>query len=58
MENFITVNIDMHQHYRPTQNVLKRPTAKNGKGYTLIGRHEILIPLLANAIIESIEEKR
>lgn len=57
VENFTTVNLDMYQHYRPTQNVVKRPTSKSGKGYTLLGRHEILIPLLALAVIEIIEEK-
>jgi len=57
VENFTTVNLDMYQHYRPTQNVVRRPTAKSGKGYTLLGPHEILIPLLALAVIEIIEEK-
>lgn len=57
VENFTTVNLDMYQHYRPTQNVVKRPTSKSGKGHTLLGRHEILIPLLAMAVIEAIEEK-
>ena len=57
VEKFTTVNLDMYQHYRPTQNVVKRPTHKSGKGYTLLGRHEILIPLLAGAVIEAIEEK-
>jgi len=51
--DFITVNIDFIQHYRPTQNVLRRPTASGrGKGYAMTGHFEILIPLIAAAIIE------
>jgi hypothetical protein len=48
-----TVNLDFISHYRPTQNVVLRPTAgrKSGRhasrGYSLIGHHELMIPLLA-----------
>ena len=51
-----TVNMDFIQHYRPTQNVLVRPTAGTGKGrdrshgYMLIGHHELMVPLLAAAL--------
>jgi hypothetical protein len=49
-----TVNLDFIQHYRPTQNVLIRPTATGGKSasraYALTGHHEIMIPLLAAAL--------
>jgi hypothetical protein len=48
----ITVNMDFIQHYRPTVNVVRRPTAAGGKGYALTGHHEILLPLLAAAIKE------
>jgi hypothetical protein len=34
--------------------VVKRPTLKGGKGYTLIGHHEIMFPLLAAAVIEKL----
>jgi hypothetical protein len=34
-------------------NVVTRPTAGTGKGYALTGHHELLIPLLAAALIES-----
>ena len=50
-----TVNMDFIQHYRPTVNVVKRPTLKGGKGYTLIGHHEIMFPLLAAAVIEKLK---
>lgn len=48
-----TVNLDFIQHYRPTQNVLLRPTAGRGsRGYALTGHHELMIPLLAAALRE------
>lgn len=49
VQNFTTANLDMIQHYRPCQNVLARP---GGKAYSLIGHHEIMIPLLYQAIVE------
>jgi hypothetical protein len=55
VEDFATLNMDFIQHYRPTQNVVQRPTAKGGKGFVLTGHHEIMIPLLAAAIIEGLE---
>lgn len=54
LKKFTTVNMDFLRHYRPTQNVVTRPTAGGGKGYTLIGHHEIMLPLLAAAIIEQV----
>ena len=54
LKRFTTVNMDFIRHYRPTQNVVNRPTSDGGKGYTLIGHHEILLPLLAAAIIENL----
>lgn len=54
LKHFTTVNMDFIRHYRPTQNVVTRPTADGGRGFTLIGHHELLIPLLAAAIIEKL----
>jgi hypothetical protein len=48
-----TVNIDFMRHYRPLTNVLTRPVAGSGTGISLVGHHEILIPLLAAAVIET-----
>ena len=45
-----TVNLDFIRQYRPQTNVVSRPTAGTGRGYTLIGHHEIMIPLLAAAL--------
>jgi deoxyhypusine synthase len=53
-----TVNMDFIQHYRPTLNVVKRPTLKGGKGYNLIGHHELMFPLLAAAVIEKLKDSR
>ena len=55
VREFTAVNLDFNRHYRPTANVLERPTQEGGKGFELIGHHEIMFPLLAAAIIESIE---
>jgi hypothetical protein len=57
VEDFSTLNMDFIQHYRPTQNVVHRPTAKGGRGFALTGHHEIMFPLLAAAVIEELEEK-
>ena len=50
LEEFTTANLDFIQHYRPTQNVLKRPTQNSGQAIALTGHHEIMIPLLAAAL--------
>jgi len=52
---FTTANFDMIQHYRPNQNVVQRPTLTGGKGYSFTGHHEIMIPLLAAALKESMK---
>lgn len=49
-----TVNMDFLSHYRPLTNVVRRPTQKGGRGYSLIGHHEIMVPLLAAAIYEEL----
>src|SRR3972149_3726072 len=54
VEDITTVNMDFIQHYRPRENVLRRPTIKKGSPYALTGHHEIMFPLLATAIIEEI----
>jgi hypothetical protein len=54
LANFTTANFDFLQHYRPRVNVVERPHAgSGGKGYSITGHHEIMIPLLAAALIES-----
>ena len=53
LARFTTVNFDFLQHYRPRVNVVERPHAQaGGAGYAITGHHELLIPLLAAALIE------
>jgi len=54
LTNFTTANFDFLQHYRPRVNVVERPHSRSGgHGYSITGHHEIMIPLLAAALIES-----
>lgn len=57
-EGFTTVNMDFIQHYRPRENVLRRPTMGTGESagrcFALTGHHEIMFPLLAALIIEEL----
>jgi hypothetical protein len=52
LQGLTTVNIDFMRQYRPQTNVVARPVAGIGKGYSLVGHHEILIPLLAAALAD------
>jgi hypothetical protein len=52
LDQLTTVNLDFTRLYRPQTNVVSRPVAGIGKGYSLVGHHEIMIPLLAAALIE------
>lgn len=52
-----TANFDFIQHYRPMQNVVKRPTApargrqgEESRGYAVTGHHELMLPLVAAAL--------
>jgi hypothetical protein len=51
-----TVNLDFVRLYRPQTNVVTRPTSGGGRGYALVGHHEIMIPLLAAALVAGIED--
>lgn len=57
VDHFTTANFDMVQHYRPLQNVVKRPTSGSSRGYTVTGHHEIMLPLLAAGIMDKISSK-
>jgi hypothetical protein len=52
LDGLTTVNLDFTRLYRPQTNVVSRPVAGIGKGYSLVGHHEIMIPLLAAALAE------
>jgi hypothetical protein len=54
LTNFTTANFDFLQHYRPRVNVVERPHAlAGGAGYAITGHHELMLPLLAAALIET-----
>ena len=60
-----TANFDFIQHYRPLQNVVKRPTASprgssgpESRGYAITGHHELLLPLVAAALAAGWPKKR
>jgi len=54
-----TANFDFIQHYRPVTNVVKRPTIasnatgkRNSRGFAMTGHHEVMLPLLAAALLD------
>ncbi len=55
LRHFTTVDMDFMRQYRPFTNVVTRPTSEGGEGFSLIGHHEIMVPLLAAALIENLE---
>jgi len=52
LADFATANLDFLQSYRPSTNVVERPVKGTGRGYRLTGHHELLVPLLAAALVE------
>jgi hypothetical protein len=55
---FVTCDLDMQRHYRPHVNVVQRPTLDSGRGYEITGHHEIMVPLLAWAVVDRLERSR
>jgi deoxyhypusine synthase len=53
VDRFTAVNLDFIRHYRPSVNIVERPTRRGGRGFSLVGQHEILLPLLAAGVIEA-----
>ena len=58
LQPITTANFDFIQHYRPLQNVVKRPTitaarkgAEISRGFAITGHHELLLPLVAAALV-------
>ncbi len=51
LDNLTTANLDMIRHYRPSENVIGRPVQR-GRGHQITGHHEIMLPLLRQAVIE------
>ncbi len=56
VRHFTTANFDFIRHYRPATNVVHRPTLEGGKGFNFTGHHELMLPLLASAILDEIDK--
>jgi len=54
VKDFTCANFDMIFQYRANQNVVTRPAQSGGRGYYIIGHHEIMLPMLAQSVIEEI----
>jgi hypothetical protein len=52
LEGLTTAAFDFARMYRPQVNVVSRPTAGVGRGIYFVGHHELLLPLLAAALVE------
>jgi hypothetical protein len=53
--HFTTCDLDMQRHYRPRVNVVQRPTMAGGQGYEITGHHELMVPLLAWAVVDALD---
>jgi hypothetical protein len=53
LDGLTTVNFDFVRQYRPMTNVVSRPVKGVGRGYAIVGHHELMIPLLAAALVAS-----
>jgi len=56
--HFTTCDLDMHRHYRPRMNVVQRPVIDGGHGFEITGHHEIMVPLLAWAVVDAMDHPR
>lgn len=56
VKRFTTANFDFIRHYRPATNVVHRPTLEGGKGFHFTGHHELMLPLLAAAVVDEIDK--
>lgn len=54
VNNLTTANFDFIRHYRPATNVVHRPTLQGGRGFNFTGHHELLLPLLAAALLDAL----
>jgi len=52
VSHFTAATFDMIRQYRPSENVIRRPTHLGGEGYYIVGHHELMIPLLFAAVTE------
>jgi len=57
VNDITTANFDFIRHYRPATNVVQRPTMQGGRGFNFTGHHELMIPLLAAALLDAVAGK-
>ncbi|MGW8161604.1 MAG: hypothetical protein ACWGN1_05095 [Desulfobulbales bacterium] len=57
VKDITTANFDFIRHYRPATNVVCRPTLEGGRGFNFTGHHELMIPLLAAALLDALANK-
>ena len=50
-EGLVTATLDFAVHYRPMENIVRRPPGPGGAGYYLVGHHELLLPLLFQGLL-------
>lgn len=55
LDRITTANLDMLRQYRAETNVVQRPP---GRGITLLGQHELMLPLLRMALLCKLAESR
>jgi len=55
VRDLTTANFDFIRHYRPATNVVHRPTLEGGRGYNFTGHHELMVPLLAAALLDGLQ---
>ena len=51
LDHMTTANLDMLRQYRAETNVVSRPP---GKGISIIGQHELLLPLVRMAVLSKL----
>lgn len=51
IDGITTAAFDFLRHYRPMENVVRRPTLRSGRGYYIVGHHEIMLPLFIQACL-------
>ncbi len=56
LSGLTTIDMDFIRRYRPQVNVVERPTACGGRGFSFVGHHEMLFPMFCAAVKERIYE--
>jgi hypothetical protein len=54
LDGMTTANLDMLRQYRAETNVVQRPP---GRGISILGQHELMLPLLRQALLSKLAER-